>query len=114
MQAAAENAPKNTKWTPPRRLTPGALVVIAIIAILIGLLLPAVQKVREAAARMQSANNLQQMGLAMHNMNDSNGVLPPMVGYYPQSTNAGSCVAGTVGDTQGTFFFFMLPFIEQA
>ena len=89
------------------------LVVIAIIAILIGLLLPAVQKVREAAARMQSANNLKQMGLAMHNMNDTNGVLPPMVGYYPQGTNAGNGVANSPGNVQGTVFYFMLPFIEQ-
>jgi prepilin-type N-terminal cleavage/methylation domain-containing protein len=88
------------------------LVVIAIIAILIGLLLPAVQKVREAAARISSTNNLKQMGLGLHNMNDSNGVLPASVGFYPQTTNGGNGIANTPGNTRGTIQFFMLPFLE--
>ncbi len=89
------------------------LVVIAIIAILIGLLLPAVQKVRQAAARTQSMNNLKQMSLATHNMNDTYNLLPPMVGFYPQTNNTGNGQAGTVGNARGTMQYWMLPFIEQ-
>jgi len=89
------------------------LVVIAIIAILIGLLLPAVQKVREAAARIKSGNNLKQMALATHNMNDTYGILPTNAGYFPQTTNNGNGQGGTVGNSPGTVQFFLLPFIEQ-
>ncbi|HEY1860381.1 MAG TPA: DUF1559 domain-containing protein [Gemmataceae bacterium] len=83
------------------------LVVIAIIVVVLGLLLPAVQKVRGAAARLQCANNLKQIALAtVHCASTHSSNLPPSYGLYPR-------LVQTPNNGEGGLFFFILPYIEQ-
>jgi prepilin-type N-terminal cleavage/methylation domain-containing protein/prepilin-type processing-associated H-X9-DG protein len=86
------------------------LVVIAIIAILIGLLLPAVQKVRESAARTQCTNNFKQIGLALHNYHDTFTMFPP--GYIDGNTNPANPPIDDVGPGWG-WAALLLPYVEQ-
>src|SRR5690348_11913867 len=82
------------------------LIVIAIIGVLIGLLIPAVQMVREAAAKTQCANRMRQLGLAAMNCNNSVHKLPPVQGWFPATVPTASMGWGGI-------FFHLTPYMEQ-
>src|SRR5471030_138760 len=88
------------------------LVVIAIIAVLVGLLLPAVQKIRMTAARLKCQNNMKQIGLALHSFHESNHVFPPGLGAMGDSAVDGSSTSPP-GLRFCSWHTWILPFIEQ-
>jgi prepilin-type N-terminal cleavage/methylation domain-containing protein len=89
------------------------LVVIGMIAVLTALLLPAVQKVREAANRMACANNLKQIGLALHNYHDTNRRFPPAVQMPYAKASDGSLTNSAVAPFGPNWAVFLLPYVEQ-
>jgi prepilin-type N-terminal cleavage/methylation domain-containing protein len=89
------------------------LVVIAIIGILISLLLPAVQKVREAANRAKCSNNLRQLSLACHNHDNVFGMMPPGLGSVPNSWLDMDASGNASNHSMGTVFMHLLPYVEQ-
>ena len=100
----------------PGRCKPGftiveLLIVITIIAVLAGLLLFGVQKVRQTSARAESSNNLRQLGLALQHCQSTLGSLPPGFGFFPGGPNDPSLGGGSTG--HGNAFFHLLPFLEQ-
>jgi type II secretory pathway pseudopilin PulG len=78
------------------------LVILAVLAFLVGMLVPAVQKVRSASARIQCQNNLRQVGLAAHNCNNTYKYMPKVAGEFPSGSKS-----------NGSLFFHLLPFVEQ-
>jgi hypothetical protein len=99
-----EEPPPSSGWKIALIISGVVLLLFCVISgVAVGLLLPAVQKVREAAARMSSQNNLKQIGIAFHSASDATNKVPPSVGPFPAPGFGG----------KDTFFFHILPYLEQ-